>query len=279
LSHALTLPSSEGESFVLKTVELLPEGSTAAAREEVTQVLRTLPVGEWLLYITQMRRLYCISVSSTREQLKVLEALRTIPVHELELYITQMMRLDGAERRYYSDQLKIIENLRMIPVHELEACIEQTKHLPPSLKHAALIIKLAAARIMVEAPTGEGGVLLDQLLALDPYLDLISIFGQMTDHTTRQSIFAQVLRICTPTTSREDRVKIVELLQEVPPADLQDFSDAVAQLSSQLTDGHRSHLIADLLRVLPDNRLAFVHFMIGNNVTEIEEITRLINNC
>ena len=97
----------------------------------------------------------------------------------------------------------------------------------------------------------------------------------MTDHTTRQSIYAQALRICTPATSREDHVNIVNLLKEMPPADLQNFSDAVAQLSSQLTDGHRSHLIADLLRVLPDHRLAFVHFMIGHDVTEIYEITEL----
>lgn len=77
LSHALTLPNSERESFVLETVNLLPTGCKIAI-EKVTKVLLTLPVSDWLRYMKLIDELYSISFNSTEKQLSILPELNII---------------------------------------------------------------------------------------------------------------------------------------------------------------------------------------------------------
>jgi hypothetical protein len=238
---------------------------------EVLGVLSTIPAGErgaCIEHMMQLAKYYGLD-----RQLEVLGVLRTIPAGERGACIERMMQL--AKYHGLDRQLEVLGVLSTIPAGERAACVAQAEHLPLTLHNATPVVKLAAARIIVEAPSGQGEQFSAQLLEFDSRGDIIVIFGGMADHATRQSIAIQVLRICTPTTLREDRIKVVNLLKEMSPADLQALIDSVVQILAPLTEGHRSHLIDDLSRVPAAHRLAFVNFIIGNGVTEIEYITAL----
>jgi hypothetical protein len=306
VANLVTIPRAERASLVRLVGQLLPAGTTAAQKLEAMQMLATISIGEWAERIKQMMQL--AKYHRLDRQLEVLGVLSTIPAGELEACIEHMMQLakyHGLDRqlevlrilipipagergacieqmmqlaKYHvlDRQLEILGILSTIPAGERAAYVAQAGQLPLTLHNATPVVKLAAARIIVEAPSGQGEQFSAQLLEFDSRGDIIVIFGGMADHATRQSIVVQVLRICTPTTPREDRIKVVKLLKEMSPAVCQTFANQVTRfspLAAYQTNGWE--IIQSVARVQEAHRTAFVTFVLRNGVTQLEHIRQL----
>ncbi len=96
-------------------------------------------------------------------------------------------------------------------------------------------------KIVADAPGGMRNQFIRQILQLvqddyDIYRFILGYLGNLPDHEARQIFINQALRLVTPTTSREDRIKVANLLKELSSADLRAFTDGVVRISDPLYD-------------------------------------------